>query len=81
LHYPRHTRLPHPLLCQAHATEEESDAQTLAVHFKPALYLRNLSLNIPMASLAIKGRSAIGNIVTKHAVDRITRQKKDSSEG
>ena len=61
-----------------HATEAESDAQTLAVILKPALYLRNLSLNIPMASLAIKGRGAIGNIVTKHAVDRIVRQKKDA---
>lgn len=69
------------LYFQKHATEAESDAQTLAVQLKPALYLRNLSLNIPMASLAIKGRGALGNIVTKHAVDRITRQKKESPEG
>jgi topoisomerase-4 subunit A len=69
------------LYFQKHDTEAESDAQTLAVQLKPALYLRNLSLNIPMASLAIKGRSALGNIVTKHAVDRITKTKKDQPEG
>ncbi len=62
-----------------HATEAESDAQSLAVHLKPALYLRNLILTIPMASLAIKNRNSIGNIVTKHSVDRVTRQKKDPS--
>jgi topoisomerase-4 subunit A len=56
-----------------HATEAESDALVLAVHLKPALYLRNLSITLPMAALAIKGRSSQGNIVTKHAVDRITR--------
>jgi topoisomerase-4 subunit A len=60
-----------------HNTEAESDAQTLAVMLKPALYLRNLSLNIPMASLSIKSRGSLGNIVTKHAVDRIIRQKKE----
>lgn len=63
-----------------HATEAESDAQTLAVILKPALYLRNLTLTIPMASLAIKGRSALGNIVTKHSVDRVIRQKKEAPE-
>ncbi len=60
-----------------HDTEAESDAQNLAVHLKPALYLRNLVLTIPMASLAIKNRGSLGNIVTKHSVDRVTRQKKE----
>jgi topoisomerase-4 subunit A len=61
-----------------HDTEEESDAQTLSVHLKPALYLRNLILTLPISSLAIKSRSSLGNIVTKHSVDRIVRQKKES---
>ncbi|MCB1227824.1 MAG: DNA gyrase/topoisomerase IV subunit A [Verrucomicrobiales bacterium] len=61
-----------------HETEEESDAQMLAVHLKPALYLRNLSLSFPMAALAVKTRTSKGNIVTKHAVDRIVRDRKAS---
>lgn len=59
-----------------HETEEESDAQQLLVHLKPALYLRNLSLKFPVAALAIKGRDALGNLVTKHAVDRVVNERK-----
>jgi topoisomerase-4 subunit A len=54
-----------------HETEAESDAVTLAVHLKPALYLRNLTLRFPLASQTIKGRGSKGNIITKHAVDRV----------
>lgn len=61
-----------------HDTVAESDAQILSVHLKPALYLRNLILTLPISSLAIKSRSSLGNIVTKHAVDRIVRQKKEN---
>lgn len=57
-----------------HETEEDSDRQNLLVHLKPALYLRNLSLRFPFASLAVKGREAMGNIVTKHAVDRVVHE-------
>ena len=56
-----------------HETEEESDAMSLTIHLKPALYLRNLALPFPLNSLIIKGRDSIGNIVTKQAVDRIVR--------
>lgn len=59
-----------------HETEAESDAQSLLVHLKPALYLRTLSLKFPVAALAIKGRDAQGNIVTKHAVDRVVNERK-----
>ena len=58
-----------------HDDEASSDAQNLAVHLKPALYLRNLSLAFPMSSLPIKGRDSQGNIVTKHAVDRVVQQR------
>ena len=58
-----------------HEDEAASDAQNLAVHLKPALYLRNLSLSFPMSSLQIKGRESMGNIVTKHAVDRVVQQR------
>lgn len=63
-----------------HETEAESDAQNLLVHLKPALYLRTLSLRFPVAALAIKGRDSQGNIVTKHAVDRIVNERKSASE-
>lgn len=60
-----------------HETEEESNAQTVVVHLKPALYLRNLSIKFPFNSIAIKGRESLGNIVTKHAVDRVVREPKN----
>jgi topoisomerase-4 subunit A len=63
-----------------HETEAESDAQNLLVHLKPALYLRTLSLKFPVAAMAIKGRDSQGNIVTKHAVDRIVNERKPAAE-
>ena len=64
-----------------HETEAESDALTLAVHLKPALYLRNLTLRFPLASQAIKGRGSKGNIITKHSVDRVVMDRKaDAAE-
>jgi topoisomerase-4 subunit A len=59
-----------------HETEEESNAQNLLIHLKPALYLRTLSLKFPVMSLAVKGRDSLGNVVTKHAVDRIVNERK-----
>jgi topoisomerase-4 subunit A len=59
-----------------HETEEASNAQNLIIHLKPALYLRNTSLKFPVAALAIKGRDSQGNIVTKHAVDRVVNERK-----
>ncbi len=61
-----------------HETEEASNAQNLIVHLKPALYLRNMQLKFPVAALAIKGRDSQGNIVTKHAVDRIVNERKSA---
>ena len=58
-----------------HETEEESNGQNLIVHLKPALYLRNLALKFPFASLAIKGRDSIGNIITKQSPDRVVRDR------
>ena len=60
-----------------HETEEESNAQNLVIHLKPALYLRNLTLKFPLNSIAIKGRESQGNIITKHAVDRVVREPKN----
>ncbi|MEZ5387956.1 MAG: DNA gyrase/topoisomerase IV subunit A [Prosthecobacter sp.] len=61
-----------------HETEEESDAFTVIVHLKPALYLRNLSIKFPFNSIAVKSRGSQGNIVTKHSVDRVVREPKNA---
>ncbi len=58
-----------------HETEEESNAQKLLIHLKPAPYLRNLELKFPFDSLAIKGRDSIGNIITKQSPDRVVRDR------
>ena len=67
------------LFFSRHESEAESDAQNLLIHLKPALYLRTLSLKFPVAALAIKSRSSQGNIVTKHAVDRVVNERKSSA--
>ena len=64
------------LFFSRHETEEASNAQNLLVHLKPALYLRQTQLKFPIAALPIKGRDSLGNIVTKHAVDRVVNERK-----
>lgn len=57
-----------------HENEAESDRQVLTIHLKEQLRLRNVVLQFPFASLAVKNRDASGNIVTKHAVEKILRR-------
>ena len=57
-----------------HDNETESDRQVLTIHLKQDLRLRNVALGFPFSSLAIKGREAQGNIVTKHPVEKILRR-------
>lgn len=57
-----------------HENEAESDRQTLTIHLKEQLRLRNTELRFPFSSLAVKGREAQGNIVTKQAVEKILRK-------
>lgn len=63
-----------------HDTEEESANNIVVVHLKPALRLRNVSRPYHFGELAIKGRGVKGNLVTKHAVDRVVRAPKDGGE-
>ena len=56
-----------------HETEEESANNTVVVHLKPALRLRNVSRLFSFGELAVKGRGSRGNIVTKLTVDRVVR--------
>ncbi len=60
-----------------HKTNEESSAQMLLVHLKPALRMRNLIRPLHFAEFGIKGRSSGGNLVTKHAIEKIVRAPKD----
>ncbi|MCP5544974.1 MAG: DNA gyrase/topoisomerase IV subunit A [Akkermansiaceae bacterium] len=60
-----------------HKSNEESSAQMLLVHLKPALRMRNLIRPLHFAEFGIKGRSSGGNLVTKHGVEKIVRAPKD----
>ena len=68
------------LYLAVHDTEEVSDTNEVMVHLKPALRLRNVSRPFLFGELAIKGRAVKGNLVTKHAVDRVVRAPKDGAE-
>lgn len=63
-----------------HATEELSSANSVVVHMKPVLRLRNMTRLFCFGELAVKGRGVKGNLVTKHAVDRVVRAPKPDPE-
>ena len=56
-----------------HDTEAESAENAVLVHIKPALRLRNLSRLFSFGEITVKGRGSKGNIITKHAIDRVVR--------
>jgi topoisomerase-4 subunit A len=60
-----------------HKSNEESSAQMLLVHLKPALRMRNLIRPLHFAEFGIKSRSSGGNLVTKHGIEKIVRAPKD----
>lgn len=60
-----------------HKTEEESAAQMLLVHLKPVLRMRNLIRPLQFSEFGIKGRGSAGNLVTKHAIEKVVRAPKD----
>lgn len=60
-----------------HKTNEESSAQMLLVHLKSALKIRNLTRPLHFAEFGIKSRSSAGNLVSKHAIEKIVRAPKD----
>ncbi|SMO62497.1 DNA topoisomerase IV subunit A [Saccharicrinis carchari] len=55
------------------------EAEVLKVTLKPKARMRNVVFDYDMADLAIKGRSAIGNILTKHTVQKVSLRKKGGS--
>lgn len=58
-----------------HETEEESNAQRLAIHLQPKPRLRNLVISYNFGELAIKGRDSKGNMVTENTVDKIIKDR------
>lgn len=56
-----------------HETEDASSTVKLNIHLKPALRMRNLVRVFDFGSMSIKNRSARGNTIIKHVVDRVTR--------
>ena len=62
-----------------HDTEEQADV-VVRVHLKSDLRLRNFQIDFHFGELTIKGRSAKGNILTRHPVDRVSRISKAEQE-
>ena len=63
-----------------HDSVKESDQNVVMVHLKAALRLKNLARPFYFSDIAVKGRAANGNIVSKHAIDRVVRASKDVME-
>ena len=63
-----------------HDSDEQSAANAVVVHLKPVPRLRSLARLFSFGELALKGRAVKGNMVTKHAVDRVVRAPKEGSE-
>jgi topoisomerase IV subunit A len=57
-----------------HENQKESDRQLLTLHLKEQLRMKNVAIQFPFNSLAIKGRDAQGNLVTKHGIEKIARK-------
>lgn len=55
------------------------EAEVVKVYLKPRPRLKNLILEIGFSELDIKGKSAMGNILTKHAVHKIVLKEKGES--
>lgn len=55
------------------------EAETVKVTLKPKLRLKNLSIDVDFSKLAVKGRGAMGNLVTKNEVQRLSLKEKGAS--
>ncbi len=51
----------------------ENDAETVRVNLRPKPKLRITQIDVDFNQIEVKGRGAIGNILTKHAVARISK--------
>ena len=55
------------------------EAEVVKVTLKPKLRLKNLSFDVDFGKLSIKGRSAMGNLVTKNEVQRFSLKERGVS--
>ncbi len=55
------------------------EAEVVKVTLKPKLRLKNLSFDVDFSKLAIKGRAAQGNLVTKNEVHRFSLKERGAS--
>jgi topoisomerase-4 subunit A len=55
------------------------EAETLKITLKPRPRLKNLVFEIDLGQLAIKGKTSIGNIVTRHPVHKVELKEKGIS--
>lgn len=55
------------------------EAEVVKVTLKPKQKIKNLQIDIDFADLAIKGKQAMGNLVTKHEVHRFSLKEKGAS--
>jgi len=55
------------------------EAEVIRVHHKPRARLKKLTFEFDFGELAIKGRTTMGNILTKYAVNKITLKEKGLS--
>jgi topoisomerase IV subunit A len=60
-------------------TNPNGEAESIKVTLKPRPRLRNLTFEMDFSELAIKGRDAFGNILTKNAVHKIVMKEKGVS--
>lgn len=55
------------------------EAEVIRVQLKPALHLKKLEVNKDLSELAVKSRSARGNVLTKYDIKSITLKQKGHS--
>jgi len=58
---------------------ENGEAEVVKVYHKPRPRIKNLIIEFDFASLAIKGKGSMGNILTRYAVQRIVQKEKGES--
>ena len=61
------------------SANHNGEAETVRVQLRPRLKLKKTSLEFDFSTLAIKGRSARGNLVSKNPIQRITLKSKGIS--
>jgi len=55
------------------------EAEKVTVNLKPTSGVRKLEIDVDFAEIQVKGRTSVGNIVTKYAVKKVTLKEKGTS--